>query len=86
MACPVVARNAIRNSIAPAVNDLIHPLDGQSERSAAGLQTFAFSIALIDEVVAFFFGNMFFGDWFLGKRNTPIEVVKQQIDGEIQSG
>ena len=74
------------NSIVPAVNDLMHPPDGESKDRTDRLQVFALSIALIDDVVAFFFGNMFFGDWFLGKRNTPIEVVKQQIYGEIQSG
>jgi len=74
------------NLIAPAVDNLIHPLDGQAERCVDRLETFALSVALTDEVVAFFFGNMFFGDELLRERDTPIEAVKQPIDGEIQSG
>ena len=68
------------------MNDLMHSLDGKPKDSADRLQTFAFCIALTDEVIALVFGNMFFSDKLLRERNAPIEAVKQPIDSEIQSG
>ena len=46
------------------MNDLVHALDGEPKGSADGLQTLAFGKAFADEVVAFFFWDMFFGDGF----------------------
>ncbi len=73
-------------SIAPAMNNLMHALDGKSEGSADELQTFAFGVTLTDEVVTLVFRNMFFSDGILREGNAPIEAVKQPIHGEIQSG
>jgi len=74
------------NSTTPAMDDLMHPLDGKPKDSTDRLQTLAFGVAPTDDVIALVFGNMFFGDWFLRERNAPIEAVKQPIDGEIQGG
>ena len=68
------------------MHNLMHALDGKSESGTDKLQTFAVGVAFTNEVVAFVFGNMFFGDRFLREGNAPIEAVKQPIHGEIQSG
>ena len=64
----------------------MHALDGKPESCANGFQSFAGGEAFTDESVAFLFGNVFFSDRLLSKRNTPIEAVKQPIGSSIQGG
>ncbi len=64
----------------------MHTLAGKPEGCTDGLECFTFSITCADEVVPFFFGNVFFSDGFLCKRKTPIEAIKQPIGSSIQGG
>lgn len=56
--------------IAPAVDNLMNPLDGKTESTSNRFQSFASTITLTNDVVAFFFGNMLFGGRLLGQGNA----------------
>lgn len=70
----------------PAVDDLMNPLDRKFESGSNSLQRFTLSIALTDEVVACFFGNMLLGERHLRYRYARIEAFKQPTYSGIQGG
>ena len=64
----------------------MYSLDRKSESGSNTLQCFTFPITLTDEVITFFFGDVFFRDRHSGKGNTPVEEVKQPTYGGVQRG